>query len=78
MIQAPALARLIDGGLPTEALVIDVVVSKYAWHLLLCRQSQTLATEGAISIARRLPIGGVRSLRAQARLPATDRDPEVV
>jgi transposase len=46
VIQAPAPARLIEGGLPTEALVIDVVVSKYAWHLPLYRQSQMLATEG--------------------------------
>ena len=30
IIQAPAPARLIEGGLPTEALVADVVVSKYA------------------------------------------------
>ena len=35
IIQAPAPARLIEGGLPTEALVADVVVSKYAWHLPL-------------------------------------------
>ena len=46
VIQAPAPARLIEGGLPTEALVIDVVVSKYAWHLPLYRQSQMLATDG--------------------------------
>jgi transposase len=46
VIQAPAPARLIAGGLPTEALVIDVVVSKYAWHLPLYRQAQMLATEG--------------------------------
>jgi transposase len=43
IIQAPAPARLIEGGLPTEALVADVVVSKYADHLPLYRQSQILA-----------------------------------
>jgi len=32
IIQAPAPARLIEGGLPTERLVADVVVSKYADH----------------------------------------------
>jgi len=44
--QAPALARLIMGGLPTEAFVADVLVSKYADHLPLYRQSQILAREG--------------------------------
>ena len=46
IIQAPAPARLVEGGLPTEAFVADVVVSKYAWHLPLYRQSQMLAAEG--------------------------------
>jgi transposase len=46
VIQALAPARLVEGGLPTEALVADVVVSKYAWHLPLYRQSQMMATEG--------------------------------
>jgi transposase len=46
VVQAPAPARLIEGGLPTEALVADVVVSKYAWHLPLYRQAQMLAAEG--------------------------------
>ena len=32
--------------MPTEALVADVVVSKYAWHLPLYRQSQIMAAEG--------------------------------
>jgi transposase len=49
--QAPAPARLIEGGMPTEALVADVLVSKYAWHLPLYRQAQILETEG-ISIDR--------------------------
>jgi transposase len=46
IIQASAPARLVEGGLPTEAFVADVVVSKYAWHLPLYRQSQMLAAEG--------------------------------
>lgn len=46
VFQAPAPARLIEGGLPTEGLVADVVVSKYAWHLPLYRQSQMMAAEG--------------------------------
>jgi transposase len=46
VIQAPARARLIAGGLPTETLVADVLVSKYADHLPLYRQSQILARDG--------------------------------
>ena len=46
IIQAPAPARLIEGGLPTEAMVADVVVNKYADHLPLYRQSQILARYG--------------------------------
>jgi transposase len=46
VIQAQAPARLVEGGLPTEALVADVVASKYAWHLPLYRQSQMMASEG--------------------------------
>ncbi len=46
IIQAPAPARLIEGGLPTERLVADVVVSKHADHLPLYRQSQILARSG--------------------------------
>jgi transposase len=46
VVQAPAPARLIAGGLPTESLVADVLISKYADHLPLYRQSQILAREG--------------------------------
>lgn len=46
VIQAPAPSRLIEGGLPTEALVADVVVQKYAWHLPLYRQSQMMMAGG--------------------------------
>ena len=46
IIQAPAPARLVEGGLPTEATVADTVVSKYADHLPLYRQSQILARLG--------------------------------
>jgi len=45
VVQASAPNRLIEGGLPTEALVADVVVSKYAWHQPLYRQSQQMATD---------------------------------
>jgi transposase len=46
VIQAPAPARLIVGGLPTEVLVAQVVVSKHADHLPLYRQAQILARQG--------------------------------
>jgi hypothetical protein len=45
-MQAPAPDHLIKGGLPTEALVAQVLVSKYAWHLPLYRQAQMLASQG--------------------------------
>lgn len=44
--QAPAPERLIPGGLPTEATVAHVLVSRYADHLPLYRQSQILARQG--------------------------------
>src|SRR6201993_4131765 len=39
VVQAPAPARLIEGGLPTEGTVAQVLVSKYADHLPLYRQA---------------------------------------
>ncbi len=44
--QAPAQERLIEGGVPTEALVAHVVVSKYTDHLPLYRQAQIYARQG--------------------------------
>ena len=46
VIQAPAPAALIEGGLPTEGAIAHVLVSKYADHLPLYRQSQMLARSG--------------------------------
>src|SRR5215468_4816649 len=45
VVQAPAPARLIEGGLPTEQLVAHVVVAKYADHCPLYRQAQILARQ---------------------------------
>jgi transposase len=45
-VQAPAPARLIEGGIPTEATVAHVVVGKYADHLPLYRQAQIYARQG--------------------------------
>ena len=45
-IEAPADARPIDNGLPGPGLLAHVLVSKYADHLPLYRQSQIFAREG--------------------------------
>lgn len=46
VMQACAPARLIEGGLPTDATVAHVLVSKYADHLPLYRQAQIYARQG--------------------------------
>jgi transposase len=46
VVQAPAPPRLIEGGLPTEATVAQVLVSKFADHLPLYRQAQIYARQG--------------------------------
>jgi transposase len=46
VLQAPAPARLIEGGLPTEATVAQILVSKCADHLPLYRQAQIYARQG--------------------------------
>src|SRR3954466_12198659 len=46
VVQAPAPARLIAGGLPAERMVAHVLVAKYADHSPLYRQSQILARQG--------------------------------
>ncbi len=48
VVQAPAPARLIPGGLPTEATVAHVLVSKYADHLPLYRQAQIYSRQGVV------------------------------
>ena len=46
IVQAPAPAHLIPGGMPTEAAIAHVIVSKYADHLPLYRQAQIYARQG--------------------------------
>ena len=46
IVQAPAPAHLIPGGIPTEATVAQVIVSKYADHLPLYRQAQIYSRQG--------------------------------
>ena len=52
VLQAPAPARLIEGGMPTEATIAQVLVSKYADHLPLYRQAQIYARQGGIDLDR--------------------------
>lgn len=46
MVSAPAPARPIDGGMPTEAMLVHVVVSKFCDSLPLYRQAQMLGRQG--------------------------------
>lgn len=45
IVQAPAPARIVEGGIPTEALIAQVLVAKYADHLPLYRQAQIYARQ---------------------------------
>ncbi len=46
IVQAPAPARIVEGGIPTEALIAQILVAKYADHLPLYRQAQIYARQG--------------------------------
>jgi transposase len=46
VVHAPAPERLIENGIPTEALVAHVLVAKYADHTPLYRQVQVWARQG--------------------------------
>lgn len=46
ILQAPAPPHLVEGGLPTEALMAHVAVAKFCDHLPLYRQSQIYARAG--------------------------------
>lgn len=48
VVQMAAPPRLIEGGIPTEALVAGVLVARYADHLPLYRQAQMFAREGVL------------------------------
>jgi len=48
IVQAPAPANLVPGGMPTDATVAHILVSKYADHLLLYRQAQIYSRSGPI------------------------------
>ena len=67
VIQAPAPARLIVGGLPTEALVAQVVVSKHTDHLPLIANVRFWSARASRSSARRWPTGSARPPRSCSR-----------
>ena len=46
VVQAPAPARLVEGGIPTEATIAHILVAKYADHLPLYRQAQIYGRQG--------------------------------
>ena len=46
VFQAPAPKHIVPGGLPTEALLADVVVKKYADHGPFYRQAQAMRRQG--------------------------------
>jgi transposase len=46
VVAAPAPARPIDGGMPTEALIVHVLISKFCDSLPLYRQAQMLGRQG--------------------------------
>ncbi|OIM88916.1 IS66 family transposase, partial [Bradyrhizobium elkanii] len=46
VVQAPASAQAIDGGMVTEALLAHVAVMKYGYQLPLYRQEQMFAAQG--------------------------------
>jgi transposase len=48
VVQMPAPPRLIEGGIPTEAMVAHVLMARYADHLPLYRQAQIIARQGVV------------------------------
>ncbi|GAB0120375.1 IS66 family transposase [Acidisoma sp. 7E03] len=56
IVQAPAPAHVVEGGLPSEALVAQVLVAKHADHVPIYRQVQAMARQG-IRINRNVVTG---------------------
>ena len=48
IVQAPAPARLVEGGMATTALIAHIAAAKYAWQSTLYRQTQILAGHGVV------------------------------
>jgi len=45
-VQAPTPARIVEASIPTEALISQLLVAKFADHLPLFRQAQIYARQG--------------------------------
>jgi transposase len=56
IVQAPAPAHVVEGGLPSEALVAQVLVAKHADHVPIYTQVQAMARQG-IRINRNVVTG---------------------
>jgi len=69
VIQALAPAHIIESGLPTEALVAQIAVSKYADGLPLYRQEGIYARD-LVDLDRRLMAQWMGRVRAAGRAPA--------
>ena len=74
VVEAPAPARPIDRGLPGPGLLAHVLVSKYADHLPLYRQSQIYAREG-VDLDRSTLAGWVGAA-SELLTPLVDADQE--
>jgi transposase len=76
VVQAAAPARLIEGGMPTEATVAQGLVARYADHLPLYRQAQALARQG-IEIGREVLAGWLGAAACEVR-PVVARMREIL
>ena len=76
IIHAPAAERLIKSGIPTENLVADVVVDKYALHKPLYRQAQIMRLQG-LPVDRSTLAGWVGAAAAEIK-PVYLRMKEIV
>jgi transposase len=56
LVQSPAPARLIEGGLSTEAKVSEVLVSKFADYLPLHRQARFYGRQGVCADETTAPV----------------------
>jgi transposase len=76
VVQPPAPARLIEGGMPTEAAVAHVAVARYADHMPLYRQAQALGRQG-IEIGREVLAGWMGAAAFEIR-PVVTRMREIL
>jgi transposase len=75
VVQMPVPPRLIEGGIPTEAMVAHVLVARYADHLPLYRQAQDTRTAGRDPRSLDLVIlDGLRGSRTRPRCRPVARD----